>query len=212
MGLVYIEYISRLPGIDLETFRAQAAQGQEGWDSGYEDELVLSVGRTWRLGPDPGYMTVWHARNASLDRIDAWDRIFRSGEADDLEQPFFQVARIDVAGCYDPLLEPVPARNGTYYAEFFALPATPRIPSGASTRAGQNSILSSPSISSSRESGTGSRTRRPSRLDHPRLRSAGFRGNRAGRSQRPDQAFRRRDLCRLRQGDPVRGGRWQTFA
>ena len=120
MGLVYIEYISRLPGIDLETFRAQAAQGQEGWDSGYEDELVLSLGRTWRLGPDPGYMTVWHTRNAGLDRIDAWDRIFRSGEADDLEQPFFQVARIDVAGCYDPLLEPVPARNGTYYAEFFA--------------------------------------------------------------------------------------------
>ena len=120
MGLVYIEYISRLPGIDLETFRAQAAQGQEGWDSGYEDELVLSVGRTWRLGPDPGYMTVWHTRAAGLDRIDAWDRIFRSGEADDLEQPFFQVARIDVAGCYDPLLEPVPARNGTYYAEFFS--------------------------------------------------------------------------------------------
>ena len=120
MGLVYIEYISRLPGIDLETFRAQAAQGQEGWDSGYEDELVLSVGRTWRLGPDPGYMTVWHTRNAGIDRIDAWDRIFRSGDADALEQPFFQVARIDVAGCYDPLLEPVPARNGTYYAEFFA--------------------------------------------------------------------------------------------
>lgn len=120
MGLVYIEYISRLPGVDLETFRAQAAQGQEGWDSGYEDELVLSVGRTWRLGPDPGYMTVWHTRNAGLDRIDAWDRIFRNGQADDLEQPFFQVARIDVAGCYDPLLEPVPARNGTYYAEFFA--------------------------------------------------------------------------------------------
>ena len=120
MGLVYIEYISRLPSVDLETFRVQAAQGQEGWDSGYEDELVLSVGRTWRLGPDPGYMTVWHTRNAGLDRIDAWDRIFRSGEADALEQPFFQVARIDVAGCYDPLLEPIPARNGTYYAEFFA--------------------------------------------------------------------------------------------
>ena len=51
MGLVYIEYISRLPGIDLGTFRAQAAQGQEGWESGFEDELVLSAGRTWRLGP-----------------------------------------------------------------------------------------------------------------------------------------------------------------
>ena len=124
MGLVYIEYISRLPGVDPETFRAQAAQGQEGWDSGYEDELVLSVGRTWRLGPDPGYMTVWHTRNAGLERIDAWDRIFRSGEADDLEQAFFQVARIDFAGCYAPLLEPVPARNGTYYAEFFAARGT----------------------------------------------------------------------------------------
>ena len=65
-------------------------------------------------------MTVWHARNADLDRIDAWDRIFRSGGADDLEQPFFQVARTDMAGCYDPLLQPVPVRNGTYYAEFFA--------------------------------------------------------------------------------------------
>ena len=119
MGLVYIEYISRLPGIDLETFRAQAAQGQEGWESGYEDELVLSAGRTWRLGPNPGYMTVWHTRNAGLERLDAWDRIFRSGEADHLEQPFFQVAQIDVAGCYDPLLEPVPVRKGTYYAEFF---------------------------------------------------------------------------------------------
>ena len=121
MGLVYIEYISRLPGIDLETFqRDRPHKGQEGWESGYEDELV-SVRRSARggLGPDPGYMTVWHTRNAGLDRIDAWDRIFRSGEADDLEQPFFQVARIDVAGCYDPLLEPVPARNGTYYAEFF---------------------------------------------------------------------------------------------
>ena len=119
MGLIYIEYISRLPGIDLETFRRQAAQGQAGWDSGYEDELILSVGRTWRLGPDPGYMTVWHTPSAGLDRIDAWDGIFRSGEADDLEQPFFQVARIDVAGCYDPLIEPVPGRNGTYYAEYF---------------------------------------------------------------------------------------------
>jgi len=119
MGLIYIEYFSRLPGVDLETFRRQAAQGQEGWNSGYEDELILSVGRTWRLGPDPDYMTVWHAPGANIDRIDAWDGIFRSGEADELEQPFFQVARINVAGCYSPLIEPRPGRNGTYYAEYF---------------------------------------------------------------------------------------------
>ena len=205
MGLVYIEYISRLPGIDLETFRAQAAQGQEGWDSGYEDELVLSVGRTWRLGPDPGYMTVWHARDAGLDRIDAWDRIFRSGEADALEQPFFQVARIDVAGCYDPLIEPVPARNGPYYAEFFSCSRhcgyrqeLLREPGKTASR-----VHPQPPRPTNREAG--SRTRRLGRLDHPQFRSAGFRGNRARRNQRPDQAFRRRDLCRLRQGDTVRG-------
>lgn len=119
MGLIYIEYFSRLPGVDLETFRRQAAQGQEGWNNGYEDELILSIGRTWRLGPDPDYMTVWHAPSAGVDRIDAWDGIFRSGEADELEQPFFQVARIDIAGCYTPLIEPHPGRNGTYYAEYF---------------------------------------------------------------------------------------------
>ena len=48
MELVYIEYFSRRSGVDLETFRKQAAQGQEGWDSGFgEDRLVLGLARTW---------------------------------------------------------------------------------------------------------------------------------------------------------------------
>ena len=64
-------------------------------------------------------MAVWHTPAAGFDRLDTWDEIFRSGEADHLEQPFFQVARIDVAGCYAPLLQPVAGRNGIYYAEFF---------------------------------------------------------------------------------------------
>ncbi|MCZ6675638.1 MAG: hypothetical protein O7E52_00110, partial [Candidatus Poribacteria bacterium] len=120
MGLIYIEYISRRPEVDVETFRSGASQGQEGWDSGYgEDQLVLSLGRTWRLGPEPEYLAVWYSPEASFDRIDAWDRIFRSGDADGVERPFFQVARIDVAGCYAPLIEPIRARDGTYYAEFF---------------------------------------------------------------------------------------------
>ncbi len=120
MELIYIEYFSRRPGVDLETFRKQAAQGQEGWDSGFgEDRLVLGLGRTWRLGPEPEYMAVWHCPAAGFDRLDSWDEIFRSGGADHLEEPFFQVARIDVAGCYAPLLEPVQGRDGVYYAEFF---------------------------------------------------------------------------------------------
>lgn len=119
-GLIYIEYISRRPGVDLATFYAGVRKGQEGWDSSYgEDRLVLNVGRTWRVGPEPEYLGVWYSPGASLDRIDAWDRIFRDGEATHLDEAFRWVARIDAAGCYEPLIEPVHARHGTYYIEFF---------------------------------------------------------------------------------------------
>ena len=120
MSLIYIEYFSRRPGVDLDAFRAGVAEGQQGWDSGYDaDRLVLNAGRTWRLGPEPEYFAAWHCPRAGLDRLDDWDRIFRGGEADHLEGAFFQVARIDVAGCYTPLIEPVHTRGGTYYVEFF---------------------------------------------------------------------------------------------
>ena len=124
MGLIYIEYISRRPGVDMTDFRAGVTHGQEGWDTSYgEDRLVLNIGRTWRLGPEPEYLAAWYSPQAGIDRIDVWDRIFRSDEANSLERPFFRVARIDVAGCYAPLIEPVYARNGTYYAEFFRVQA-----------------------------------------------------------------------------------------
>ena len=81
--------------------------------------MMLSIGRTWRLGPEPEYMTVWHTPTAGLGRIDDWDKIFRSGEANDLEKPFSELARIERAGCYEALLDPVRQKNGIYYAEFF---------------------------------------------------------------------------------------------
>ena len=54
-----------------------------------------------------------------MERIDEWERVFRSGDADNLEEPFRLAARIDAAGCYEPLLEPVVASKGRYYAEWF---------------------------------------------------------------------------------------------
>lgn len=118
--MVYIEYISRRPGVSLEDFHKAVATGQDGWDASYgEDQLIWSAGRTWRLGPEPEYLGVWYSPGVGFQRIDDWDRIFRSGEALHLEDPFKAAARIDVAGCYDSLIEPVRARNGTYYAEFF---------------------------------------------------------------------------------------------
>ena len=118
--LVYIEYISRRPGISIESFHEVAGRGQSGWAGEYaDDQLVLNVGRTWRLGPEPEYLAVWYNRAAGLERIGDWERIFTSGEAAAFEEPFKLAARIDAAGCYEPLLEPEPGRGGPYYAEFF---------------------------------------------------------------------------------------------
>jgi hypothetical protein len=115
----YIEYISRRPGVSIEAFHALAGHGQSGWAGEYgEDQLILNVGRTWRTGPEPEYFAAWANPTAGLDRIDAWERIFKSGEAAAFEEPFKLAARIDRAGCYETLLDPVPGSGGPYYAEF----------------------------------------------------------------------------------------------
>ena len=116
--LVYIEFISRLPGVSLEAFH-YAAGRQEEWSSGWdEDVLLLNLGRTFRTGPDPEYLAVWYTREAGLERIGDWERVFRAHEADELEEHFKLGARIDKAGSYEPLLEPVRRRDGLYYVEY----------------------------------------------------------------------------------------------
>jgi hypothetical protein len=135
--MIYVEYTSRRPqpglrqnergDLAVEPFESQLQRfhravlaGTSGWEGSWsEDQLILSVGRTWRLGPEPEYMTVWHTPTAGLARIDEWDKVFRSGAADDVEKPFREVARIDRAGCYEALLPPVRQQGGIYCAEFF---------------------------------------------------------------------------------------------
>ena len=151
--MIYIEFTSRRPQpglreneagvLAVESFESQLQRfhravlaGQSGWEGSWsEDQMILSVGRTWRLGPEPEYMTVWYTPTAGLGRLDDWDKVFRSGEADALEKPFRELARIERAGCYEALLDPVrqPATTtataeksvasggvqGIYYAEFF---------------------------------------------------------------------------------------------
>src|SRR5687768_12563940 len=93
---------------------------QAAWADGYaEDQLLLNVGRTWRLGPHPEYTTVWHTPGAGMERVDAWDKVFRSGDADELEAAFRSVARIVRAGCYREITEPIQGRGGIYYCERF---------------------------------------------------------------------------------------------
>lgn len=143
--MIYVEFTSRRPqsglcesahgALAVESFESQLQRfhravraGASGWETGWsDDQLILSIGRTWRLGPEPEYLTIWYAP-AGLARLDGWDEVFRSGEADDVEKPFRELARIDRAGCYEALLPPArqPASRGDskvrgpiYYAEFF---------------------------------------------------------------------------------------------
>src|SRR4051795_5878712 len=120
--LVYIEFISRRPGVGLHEFHAVAGGGQAGWAGDYGDDIaLLNLGRSWRMGPDPEYLGVWFTPGSGLDRIDFWETTFRSGDADAYEEPFRLAARIDRAGCYDPLLEPQRGTSGRYYGEHFDL-------------------------------------------------------------------------------------------
>jgi hypothetical protein len=93
---------------------------QDAWSSDYADDvLVLNMGRTFRTGPEPEYVAVWYTVTAGLERIGEWEQIFKAHEADQLEETFKLGARIDKAGCYDPLLPPVKGRGALYYAEYF---------------------------------------------------------------------------------------------
>jgi hypothetical protein len=123
MALIYIEYISRRPGVDLELFHTVAGGGQSGWADDYaaRDQKLLDLGRTWRMGAEPEYMAVWLSPQDGLERLDAWEAIFRSGDADHFEGPFRLAARIDIAGCYEALIDPVPGSLGRYYSEHFEI-------------------------------------------------------------------------------------------
>jgi hypothetical protein len=117
---VYIEYISRNPGVSAEAFRRVVGSMQTGWERHQEDDdlLLFNVGRTWRVGPEPEFLTVWCSK-AGLDRLDRWEELFAGDLQTVWNEPFRLAGRMDVAGCYEPLLEPRAGKTGRYYAEYF---------------------------------------------------------------------------------------------
>jgi hypothetical protein len=118
--MIYVEYISRRPGIELADFHRVVRQVQQNWEAGSpEDRLILNAGRTWRLGPEPEYLGVWHVPRAGLERLGEWEQAFRDRGVVGDEATMFRVARVDVAGCYDELAEPMAARDGLYCVEQF---------------------------------------------------------------------------------------------
>src|SRR3954451_13035363 len=123
--MIYVEYVSRRQGIALDDFHRVVRQVQEAWAAGNgTDRLILNAGRTWRLGPEPEYLGIWHTGDAGFERLDAWTRAFQErGDVGD-EATMSRVARIDFAGCYRALAPPVEAHGGIYYVEIFRPAAT----------------------------------------------------------------------------------------
>lgn len=125
--LVYVELISRQPAASLRAFHTVIGGGQADWVSEHpEDVMVASTGRAWRLGPEPAYLYAWWMPAHGLERIDDWEQTFGSGVTDAFEESFQLAGRIDRAGCYEPLEEPVVGTTERYYLEFldFAPDAT----------------------------------------------------------------------------------------
>jgi hypothetical protein len=120
--LVYVEYISRNPGVSAEAFRHVIGSMQTGWERQHEadDLLLLNVGRTWRIGPEPEFLTAWYSQ-AGLERLDQWEELFAGEQQTVWNEPFRLAARMDAAGCYEPLVEPRVGTTGRYYAEYFDL-------------------------------------------------------------------------------------------
>ncbi len=206
VSLIYIEFISRRPGVALEAFHAVAGGGQEGWAGDYDDDIaVLNLGRTWRMGPEPEYLTAWYSPSAGLERLDEWERIFKSGDAERFEEPFRLAARIDRSGAYEPLLEPVVGSAGRYYAEFFDVaPGVTREDVARLLRGAGGAPLRArdqPPLRPHRAARA-----RPARarvLGRAFVRGAGRDRARARRRREPDPARHRGALQRLRRRDAV---------
>lgn len=98
----YIEYFSRPEGVPLDVFHAKVKEFYDGWVAKHpEDEIVLLLGRTWRLGPRPAYMCIWRFRNfARLDEWQAELERYLAEHGGHEEEPFMV---IQAAGVYEEL-------------------------------------------------------------------------------------------------------------
>src|ERR1700745_2382748 len=79
---IYIEFVSRRPGVSLEGFQAIVGPAHRNWTIAYpQDRLVLNIARTWRLGPEPEYLAVWDVPGSGLDRLREWEAVITDPEA-----------------------------------------------------------------------------------------------------------------------------------
>lgn len=100
--MYYIEFIERNPGVPQQRFDEQVRKSNERWQREHpEDELVLLIGRTWRMGPKPGYMVIWRIKDFST--FQRWNEEFSRQDILDKHDEFLDVGTIVDAGVYEDI-------------------------------------------------------------------------------------------------------------
>ena len=116
--MLYVEFISRDPGIPREIFRYIADQSTS-WVGADKDLYLGQLARTMRIGPHPAYMTFF--RVSGLSRLQEWEDYFLSNDYHLNYRSFAMQRSLQMVrdGCYDELVEAAKIREGLYYLEFF---------------------------------------------------------------------------------------------
>ena len=117
--MIYIEYIERDRFMPVEIFRFLGDQGSS-WIEGAVDKMVLQLGRTMRLGPQPSYLAFW--KIDGLERLDDWEEYFGSDAwpRNRKSTAMHRAIHIQRGGLYDAVVEGPAAGEGVHYVEYFA--------------------------------------------------------------------------------------------
>jgi hypothetical protein len=98
----YIEFVERNDGVSQGRFQEVVRMSNERWAAAHpDDELVMIIGRTWRLGPKPTYMVIWKIKDFAT--FETWNSEFRRQQVLDDHGEFEEVGTIVDAGVYEDL-------------------------------------------------------------------------------------------------------------
>jgi hypothetical protein len=98
----YIEFVEKNEGVSQKRFQEVVRASNERWAAEHPgEELVMMIGRTWRLGPKPTYMVVWRIKDFTT--FETWNSEFRKQEILDDHDLFREVGTIVDAGVYEDL-------------------------------------------------------------------------------------------------------------
>jgi hypothetical protein len=99
-----LEFFSRKDGVTLQDFHATATASLRELEREFHpDRLEVVMGRSFRMGPHPGYISIWWIEG--IDRLPQRRQRLTDPAAQDALQRFQSVATVNFAGVYDDMGE-----------------------------------------------------------------------------------------------------------